>query len=129
MLTYDMGSQSYISIHQNGSTILAAAFSTIPSTGVSISFINGQHFVPQRVDVSDVFFGQLFGNTVTLSGETAYGACNASFTVSFNGATANFTRNFFSNTPAGTAQGFNCSNLFQAVINAVGRSGVATRVF
>ncbi|MDB5946735.1 MAG: hypothetical protein JWQ33_1761, partial [Ramlibacter sp.] len=114
---YQVGDKAFLSVHQNGSSIIIGAFSTIPSWNIMVLLTNEQGFVPPRIDQWDLFSGTLFGSTVTVTGETAYGACNSSATITFTTAGATITRNFLSNTAAGTAQGVNCASLFQTIVN------------
>ena len=125
---YKMSTEQYFSVHQNGSSVIVGLFSTFPPQGAVVNIGGGQRFYPQRSDVWDLFTGEISGSSVELTGEHAYGACFASISVNFYAGGAEATRNYFVNTPAGTAQNVNCSAAFEAQLN-YGRNFTAVKVF
>jgi hypothetical protein len=122
---YQTGGQQYLSVHQNGGTLIVAAFSTIGSAGTAITAPNGQQFVPARADVWELYSGPIQGLSATLSGQTFYGACTVNITFTFDATGATYTNHNFVNTAAGSAQGVNCAAAFA---HAVG-PGRAQRIF
>lgn len=127
---YQTGPKSYFSIHQLGDEMIIGEFSTVPAFGIVFTTGDRQAFVPERADVWDLFKGRLIGTSATLFGETIYGACNLSMTITFGQGVAFVTRNFLANTTAGTRQGVSCPALFQHIASQPGgRSFTVQRVF
>ena len=125
---YKMSTEQYLSVHQNGSSIIVGMFSTFPPLGAIVNLGAGQRFYPLRSDVWDLFTGEISGSSVELKGEQAYGACFASISVNFYAGGAEATRNYSVNTPAGTSQNVNCHAAFEAQFYN-GRNFTAVKVY
>ena len=125
---YQTGPMDYLSVHQNGNTVIVGQFSTVPPLGSIVNIGDGQRFFPPRADVWDLLSGELKGTSATLTGEVSYGACHANYSISFRTGGAFIARNFFSNTEAGTAQGVDCDALFR-VLRSYGAGIDAVKVF
>jgi hypothetical protein len=125
---YQTGPTDYLSIHQNGNTVIVGQFSTFSSLGLNVDIGDGQRFFPQRADVWNLLSGELNGSSATLTGEVSYGACLANYTITFQPGAAFIARNYFSNTQAGAAQGIDCAALFQ-LLRSYGYGIDAVKVF
>lgn len=125
---YQTGPMDYLSVHQNGNTVIVGQFSTYPPLGSTVNIGDGQRFFPPRADVWDLLSGELNGASAALTGEVSYGACHANYTISFRPGAAFVARKSFSNTEAGTAQGVDCAALFQ-VLRSYGAGVDAVKVF
>lgn len=97
----------YLSVHQNGSAIIAASFSTLPSFNINF-YVGGYQFTPQRADVWDLYSGTINGNTAIIQGENIFGACLEAGTATFDATGLNYRISASTQTPAGRAQGFPC---------------------
>ncbi len=114
-------STQYVSLHQNGSTLIAAVYDSTSNGGVRVSILGGS-IVPAKLDFWNVYSGTIVNNAVILTGQIAFGGCtetvignfqaNGSVTVTFNGAVPtlaglNAGLNCNSGTPVGTVLTFN----------------------
>lgn len=120
---------TYFSVHQKGASMIAAAFSTIPASGIVLGLSDGQSLNPSRIDVWDLASGDIVGASASLGGETAYGACYGVYNVVFNSGGATLTRVSLQNTALGNTEGVDCSRLFRQILSAVGRTVSVTKVF
>ena len=123
------GTNDYISVHQNGDHLIAGYFTTIPASGVVFYLGDGQLFPPARLDYWDLFSGTISGNSVTVTGEIAYGACVATYGAVFSGSSVTVTLLFISTTPIGFAYGINCPSYQQFLVSRIGLTRVWDRVF
>lgn len=104
-----VSSTTYYSVHQNGNTLIAASFGTIPISGTSFNSARGS-ITPSTLNSWDVIQGTINGNKVTLSGTVHFGGCNQVITVVFdqNGG-ALMTLMSSVETIAGRNAGLNCA--------------------
>ena len=121
--------QEYLSVHQNGTTIIIGYFATIPASGIVFYLGDGQQLPPSRVDYWDLFSGPIVGNSVVVTGEIAYGACSSRMGVVFNGSSLSVTQQFISTTPLGTANGINCPGYQNFLVSRRGLTQIYSRVF
>ena len=100
---------NYLSVHQNGTTLIVASYNTIQSTNVTYYSAIG-NFTPARADIWDLLVGTISGNTAFLSGEIIYGACSMQMNMVFDAKGATATLLSVQNTNAGNAQGMRCAD-------------------
>lgn len=103
----DGAANTYVTMHTNGSQVIAGIFDTMQSTGVRINSSNGS-YTPERLDFWDLLNGTITGNTATLSGQRMFGACTETYQVTFTSTGATGVLTDVSTTAAGTAQGVRC---------------------
>lgn len=116
------GTKEYLSVHQNGSWMIVGNFSTIPASNIVYYLGDGQQTMPTRMDKWDLFSGTISGNSVTLVGEIAYGACSSQTGAVFNSSGVTVTQQYISTTALGIAQGVNCPGYQQYFVNVLGLS-------
>jgi len=118
-------STKYVSLHQNGNTLIAAIYDSVSNSSVGFSTARGT-IVPSKLDYWDVYSGQVIGNSVQLSGQTGFTGCSETLNITFGGS-GTFTAIFQGITPtqAGVTAGLNCS----AGNPPIGSTLIFTRVF
>ncbi|MDD0813795.1 lectin like domain-containing protein [Curvibacter sp. HBC28] len=102
-------SNSYLSVHQNGSSMIIANFNTVGAVAVPQSTVLGS-YRPERQDIWDLYQGTLSGNVGTLSGQLLFGACQTQVSAIFTSTTVQLNLSGLSATAAGAAQSVNCSS-------------------
>lgn len=119
----------FLSVHQNGNRVIVGGFSTIPASGITFFLGDGQQFPPERADLWELFSGDSSGSTVFVTGEIAYGACEADKRVEFNGSTAVVTQLFIRTTSVGFRYGINCPAYQDFLISRFGFTRTYVRIF
>jgi hypothetical protein len=111
----------YVSVHQNGSHIVAGQFYSISKQDLNLG---SDVDMPANINLWDVFGGDIAGNTVVVAGEAFLGACNLNYRLVFDASGMTMQIVAASNTAYGNQIGFNCPAL--AAGSAAVRAG---RVF
>ena len=119
----------FLSVHQNGSRVIVGGFSTIPASGIVFYLGDGQQFPPDRADNWELFSGDISGSTVFVTGQTAYGACEADKRVEFTGTSVVVTQLFIRTTPIGFKYGINCPAYQDYVSSRFGLTRTYVRIF
>ena len=103
---YRLGATStYWTVQQNGDHLIAAEFSSMPSTGV------------------------ISGSTATLSGNTAFGSCLQTTSAVFDGfGNVRATITALANTAQGTKQGIDCQAVLAQIQSTSGLTLTLTKV-
>lgn len=71
--------EQFYSIHQNGDTLMLAAYGTLPTDG-SIALTYGQSsFRPDKMYTWDVQLGQIHGSSAIMTGGTMQNACTVTY--------------------------------------------------
>lgn len=103
-------SSNYLSVHQNGSTLIVASFNTISPVGATQTTVGGA-YTPARQDIWDLYQGTITGSTGILNGQVIYGACQVSVSAAFDSTGVQLVLGALSTTASGLNQGMNCSLL------------------
>lgn len=99
---------SFVTVHQNGSGMIAGGFGYVTSNG-SVAFTNGsQSFKPALIQEWSAFGGTVEGDTATLTGEGMHGACTVTLEVHFAGDLMTTQVKAAAPTDAGVKQGYQC---------------------
>ena len=98
----------YVSVHQNGSHIVAGQFYTISTQELNLG---SDPDLPPSINLWDVFGGEIAGNTVVVSGQAILGACNISYRMVFDRSGVTMQALAASNTAYGNQLGMNCALL------------------
>lgn len=119
----------YMSVHQNGTRLIAAVFTTIPASNVFYSLGDGQVMPLYRSDYWDLMSGDLFGNRSTIVGQVAFGACESTWQAVFTTSSLAVTRVSIRNTPQGSAAGVSCAAFQNWEVERSGLTSYWTKVF
>jgi hypothetical protein len=103
------GTNSYLTVQENGGYLFAEHFNTVPASGVVFYLGDGQAFPIQRADLWDLYTGPINGNTTVVVGQMAYGACESTKQAVFSGSGVTVTHLSIRNTATGTTAGINCA--------------------
>ncbi len=128
---YQYGSSPiFISVHQNGNTVVGATMSSTALFGVNISVGPGFSVAPSSIDNWNYAIGLLNGNAARVTGVGVYGACTVTSDVVFDGV-GNLSSTFVGavNTAFGNQQGVNCAALYQSIIAAIGPTLTLRKIF
>jgi hypothetical protein len=125
----NFGQTQYLSAHTNGTTLIVAAFWTLPAANINFYLGDGQAFQPARLDVWDLYSGTMAGNQVIISGESNFGACISNYFVVFDSTGASITRRGMSTTNYGASKGISCEAFYATAVTTVGTAIRATKVF
>lgn len=101
-------STEYFSVHQNGTTLIVASFFTLGWVGVGIDTPGGL-FVPNRTDLWELYRGEIYGASTTVTGETYYGICSAKVRMVFDSTGVDLTIQSVTATAEATAQLLTCT--------------------
>lgn len=127
---YQLGStQTYWTVQQNGNNMIAAEFTTLPSTGISLTTTSGVTVRPNVLDVWELHSGPISGTTAQLTGNSIYGACSQVITAVFDAfGNVRSTISSLTNTTLGTAQGINCNAILLQIQSTTGLTRTLTKV-
>lgn len=105
---------SYVSIHTNGSDVIATGYTIIPASGIQFSSTVG-NVVPRQINTWELLQGKIQGNQATLSGQVLYNACAVEMAVTFTpgGGIAQITS--ATQTAVGASSGVRCQSLVTGV--------------
>lgn len=101
-------SRAYLSVHQSGSILIAAAFTTINTSGVRYS-TSGGSVTPPTSNIWAVYQGGISGNAANLIGQDTYEACSTSVDIVFSQSYLTLTQTASRATALGINQGVNCA--------------------
>jgi hypothetical protein len=112
-------SNSYLSIHQNGSKVITTSYNTVPIPAGDIYYSSAAGiYYPSRADVWDLYSGTVAGSSGFLSGEFNYGACFGRASMRLNAdSSISFTVTSISTTASGIAQGVQCGRFGTGTVN------------
>ncbi|MBC7703395.1 MAG: hypothetical protein H7274_05560 [Rhodoferax sp.] len=119
----------FLSVHQNGNHVIIGGFSTVPASGVVFYLGDGQVFPPDRADNWELFSGDISGSTVVVTGEMAFGACEADKRLVFTGSAVVVTQLFIRTTPIGYRYGVSCPSYQNYFVSRLGITRTYIRVF
>lgn len=104
---YQVATGEWITVLEKNGYVIAGYYFSNPSNGVLFySLVNGQRYVPPRLDNWDLLSGPLSNGIATLTGDTIYGACTVTLQLNFSLPAMRFS--FITPTASGAAQGINC---------------------
>ena len=122
------GTDSYLTVQQNGAYLFAENFNTVPVSGIVFYLADGQAFPIQRADLWDLYSGPISGNSAVVVGQMAYGACESTKQVEFSGTGVTVTQLSIRNTAAGTSAGISCT-AYQSYLVYSGTTSFWERIF
>ena len=100
-------SNDYLTIYQNGSTIITTNYTTYNSVGAVIPTVGGMVF-PGAIDYFTVHNGTINGSTATISGIGSFRACNVTLTLNFYNQSASMVVATVTPNPLAISQNYNC---------------------
>ena len=109
-----LSNASWVSIHHNDGHMIAAAFDSEMQFGITIS-TNLGNTTPAVLSTWSLLGGPFSGNSATVSGEMAYGACKVTMRVVFTDSNFQLFPVSSEQTPQGSRTSFRCGGFFQGV--------------
>lgn len=105
---------SYVSIHTNGSDVIATGYTITPASGIQFNSNIGSVAIRQ-INTWDLLQGRIQGNQAFLSGQVLYNACSVEMVLTFTagGGTAQITS--ATQTSVGASSGVRCQALVTGV--------------
>lgn len=98
----------FLTIYQNGNSVVSTGYSNISSPGLSLSSPGGT-IQPQYLDFFSLYGGTINGTQASITGYDYFRACNISMTLTFASGTVTSLVTASAASPAGIAQGVNCT--------------------
>jgi hypothetical protein len=112
---YQFGdAEDWLSMHQNGNHVVVGSFFNV--AGPSYVTILGKQFQGNKAGIWELLGGDLAANgtSLTVSGESRYGACQATYFIDFSAPQIWVQWVSLTTTPAGAAQGIDCEGRYAA---------------
>lgn len=127
---YQLGSsQTYWTVQQNGAHLIVGEFTSLPSTGISLTTTSGVTVRPSNLDTWELRSGTISGSTAQLSGNSTYGACLETISAVFDAfGNVRSTTVSMTNTALGTTQAINCNAVMLQILSTTGLTRTLTKV-